>query len=174
MTHHAPNSPTTSAASSSTISSTTTTSPQPPATPPWLVQWDSSFSPAGAGIGITISRPNCLPTVEASIPVYATDATRAEALGPPTAALLLGSLPSAEVHFIGDSQYIVNVIDRLTLPEDLHIYHCAELCRDLLSDRLIRATWVPRDLNERCDSLAKQARDTSHLAVQCAPEVFHL
>ncbi len=55
----------------------------------WEVRWDGSFGQdTGAGIGVTISRDG-LTILEASIPVYATDATRCESLGPAIASLLL-------------------------------------------------------------------------------------
>ena len=59
----------------------------------WEVRWDGSFGQStGAGLGVTIAREGEV-ILRASIPVYATDATRCEALGPAIASLLLQRLP---------------------------------------------------------------------------------
>ena len=55
----------------------------------WTVRWDGSFSSGRAGVGLTLGYPETPPVLRASVPVVAADATRAEALGPPLAALLL-------------------------------------------------------------------------------------
>ena len=74
----------------------------------WEVMWDGSFG-EGAGIGITIARDGRL-ILRAAIPVYATDATRCEALGPALAALLLARLPWKFVRFKGDSHTVVRLL----------------------------------------------------------------
>ena len=41
----------------------------------WVVQWDGSHMPCGASIGLTIHQQNCPPTITASVPIHARDAT---------------------------------------------------------------------------------------------------
>ena len=61
----------------------------------------------------------------------ASDADHTEALGPPIAALLLALLPPGQVHFIGDSQHVVDLLTGRYTPGDLFSYHCVQLTRDL-------------------------------------------
>lgn len=55
----------------------------------WNVRWDGSFNGQCAGLGITISLDGHAPCVKLSVPVYASDATRCEALGPALASLIM-------------------------------------------------------------------------------------
>ena len=87
------------------------------------------------------------PSLHAAIPVWAADATHVEALGPPIAALLLSTLPTADILFIGDSSHVIDCISSRLRPPDLFLHHCTEMCRDLLPNRLITTAWVPQDLN---------------------------
>lgn len=57
----------------------------------WVIDWDGSFDGSKAGLGITLAIDNSI-ILKASVPVYATDATRCEALGPALAALFLERL----------------------------------------------------------------------------------
>ena len=99
-----------------------------------------------AGVGITIARPGNSALVSASVPVKGTDATRVEALGPPLAALLVTTrLPMGRVAFFGDSAYVVNLLAAIMVPCELYLFNCRELTRDLLSDRSLTATCIPRD-----------------------------
>ena len=84
--------------------------------------------------------------VSASVPLKGTDAMCVEALGPPLAALLVTThLLLGKVAFFGDSAYVVNLLVATTVPRDLYLFICWELTRDLLSDRLFTATWIPQD-----------------------------
>ena len=74
------------------------------------MRWDGSFGQVdGAGIGVTIARDGHT-ILAASIPVYATDATRCESLGPAIASLLLSRLPVKRVEFKGDSMTVVRLL----------------------------------------------------------------
>ena len=84
--------------------------------------------------------------VSASEPVKGTDAMCVKALGPPLAALLVTThLPPGRVDFFHDSAYVVNLLAATMVPCDLYLFNCWELTRDLLSDRLFTATWIPKD-----------------------------
>ena len=75
--------------------------------PQWIVRWDGSFTGTKAGLGLTFQLagdPICL---KLSVPVYATDATRCEALGPALAALVLSRFAIGNVQFYGDSLTVV-------------------------------------------------------------------
>ena len=97
-------------------------------------------------MGNTIAHPGGPALVSASVPVKGTDATCAEALGPPLAALLVTThLLTGRVAFFGNSAYVVNLLAATTVPSDLYLFNCQELTRDLLADRSFTATWIPRD-----------------------------
>ena len=64
-----------------------------------VVRWDGSFGPEGAGIGISISEVDGQGIATFGVPVFATDATRCEALGPALAALLLSRLGACTIWF---------------------------------------------------------------------------
>ena len=126
----------------------------------WEVGWDGSFQPnlGAAGVGITFSRPGGAPLVSFSVPVYALDATRTEALGPALANLLLVAWFSpSRICFRGDSAYVVGLLDRSRRPSNIWYFNCLELTRDLLTGWVYRAIWVPRELNAILDLLARQA-----------------
>ena len=113
--------------------------------------------PFNTSINLTLSRPNQQPALQASIPVWATDATCMEALGPPFVALLLRTPPPSDVLFISNNNTVVDCIASRTSPLDIFLYHCTELCRDLLPHRLLLSAWITRKLNAHCDSLARHA-----------------
>jgi hypothetical protein len=73
------------------------------------VFWDGSVS-TGAGIGITLGYVGEGTLATFSIPVFATDATRCESLGPALASLLLTRLPKGPVVFRGDSLTVVKLL----------------------------------------------------------------
>ena len=98
------------------------------------------------------------PSLHAAIPIWAADATRVKALGPPIVALLLSTLPAADILFIGDSSHVIDCISGRSRPPNLFLHHCTEMCRDLLPNYLITTAWIPRDLNTICNALARQAR----------------
>ena len=113
--------------------------------------------------------------MQATIPIWATDATRVEALGPPLVALLLSTLPPGDVLFIGNRSTVVDCISSHIRPPDIFLYHCTELCRDLLPHCLLLSAWIPHELNAHCNSLAHHARidglqlasdDLQHLLLQ--------
>ena len=79
--------------------------------------------------------------------IWAADATHVKALGPPIAALLLSTLPAADILFIGDSSHVIDCISNRCRPPDLFLYHCIEMCRNLLPNCLITTAWVPREVN---------------------------
>lgn len=88
----------------------------------WEIQWDGSFDGTRAGLGITLSLEGNI-ILKASVPVYATDATRCEALGPALAALLLERLQWTEVTLKGDSMTVVRLLRLECLPEDVWLYN---------------------------------------------------
>lgn len=73
------------------------------------VLWDGSFG-EGAGIGITLGYRGEDVFATFAVPVFATDATRCEALGPALASLLLTRLPVGPVRFRGDSMSVVRLL----------------------------------------------------------------
>lgn len=82
----------------------------------------------------------------ASVPVKGTDAMCIEALGPPlTTPLVTTHLLPGRVAFFGDSAYVANLLVATTVPHDLYLFNCQKLTRDLLSDRLFTAVWLPQD-----------------------------
>ena len=90
--------------------------------------------------------------------IWAANATHVETLGPPIAALLLSTLPAADILFISDSSHVIDCISSRCIPPDSFLYHCTEMCHDLLPNCLITTAWVPQDVNTICDALARQAR----------------
>ena len=61
----------------------------------WTIYWDGSFDGNKAGVGIWLSRGTDY--IKISCPVWATDATRCESLGPALASLLLARLGKCTV-----------------------------------------------------------------------------
>ncbi len=99
----------------------------------WEVCWDGSFGlgVGQAGIGITIARADCV-ILKAAVPVYATDATRCEALGPALASLLLSRLPWKHVRFKGDSHTVVRLLRQEFQPQDIWLYNATQITLDVL------------------------------------------
>ena len=84
---------------------------------------------------MVLSKADDPPLLRASIPVCASDAHRAEALGPAVAALLIvTAAPRARgrVMFRGDSAQVVRLLERSAPLSDLFLYNCRELVTDLL------------------------------------------
>lgn len=73
------------------------------------VYWDGSFG-EGAGIGITMGYAGEEMFAKFAVPVFATDATCCEALGPALASLLMTRLPTGPVIFRGDSMTVVRLL----------------------------------------------------------------
>ena len=121
----------------------------------WEVRWDGSFG-AGAGIGITIARDDRL-ILKAAVPVFASDATRCEALGPALAALLLARLPWKFVRFKGDSHTVVRLLRQECRVDDIWLYNAIKIALDLLRGGHVEVTWIPRSENQVCDTLAREA-----------------
>ena len=122
---------------------------------------------------MVLSKADDPPLLRASIPVRASDAHRAEALGPAVAALLIvTAAPRARgrVLFCGDSAQVVRLLERLAPVSDLFLYNCRELVTDLLRGWGVRAEWIPRSQNSECDALANLARDTGVVSLD-APSV---
>lgn len=131
----------------------------------YRAMWDGSFQPScGCGIGVQIFKNNEL-IVSVSAPVSTDDATRCEALGPVLICLLLSRLGPGYVHVYGDSKYVCGLLDGQYKASDVQLYNCSEIVRDTLKFWKVRVTWIPRDQNSECDSLARLA------VVQQAPQV---
>lgn len=75
----------------------------------WTIEWDGSFNGVKAGVGVVIKRGD-LVVLEVSVPVYASDASRCEALGPALAALLLSRVGWTSVKLRGDSLLVVKLL----------------------------------------------------------------
>ena len=106
--------------------------------------------------------------LQAAVPVWGSDATRVEALGPPLVALLLtGLLDLGPVAFHGDSAHVVCLLAGEYDPRDLHLFNCVSLTRDLLTGWPHTTTWNPHAENSACDALAREAAQpgTVHLEV---------
>ena len=86
----------------------------------------------GANISIVTLQPNQLPFHMASIPVITLDADRTEALGLPIATLILVLVPPVLAVFVGDSQYIVNLLSGNRSLGNLFIFYQVELTKDLM------------------------------------------
>lgn len=90
-----------------------------------------------------------------SVPVRASDATRCEALGPVLISLLLSVLNRGYICFKGDSKYVCGLLDSTYRSDDVQLYNCSEIVRDVLSNWWLHVTWIPREQNSRCDLLAR-------------------
>ena len=96
-----------------------------------------------------------------------------EALGPPLAALLLSTLPPGDILFIGNSSTVVDCISSHIHPTDLLLYHCTELCHDLLLHHLLLPAWISHKLNVHCNALACHAC-TEGLQLTTTDDLYHL
>ncbi len=65
------------------------------------------------------------PCIRLSVPVYASDATRCEALGPALAALVLARFGRGQVYFKGDSKTVVSLLRQEYLPSDIWLYNAS-------------------------------------------------
>lgn len=95
--------------------------------------------------------------LELRVPVGGTDATRVEALGPPIVALTLAHFDPGFVHLYGDSKFVCSTLNMVYRASDVVLYNCSQLFLDVLSAWKIRVRWIPRNENQRCDTLAKEA-----------------
>lgn len=116
----------------------------------YVCHWDGSFSESSAGIGITIAIDGTL-TLSLGVPVKASDATRTESLGPALIGLVLNVFPKGDVHMYGDSKVVVGQLNKESPCNDVMLFNCAELCRDVLEGWNLRVTWIPRLENTVCD-----------------------
>ena len=82
-----------------------------------------------------------------SVPISAYDAQRTEALGPALGSLLVSTLNISRVIFIGDSKYVVGLINREFHAHEMFLYNCIQLVFDLLYPIHCRAQWIGRDFN---------------------------
>ena len=88
----------------------------------------------GANISIVTLQPNQPPFHMVSIPVIMLDADRTEALGLPIATLILALVPPVLAVFVGDSQYIVNLLSSNRSSGDLFMFYRVELTKDLMGN----------------------------------------
>ena len=141
----------------------------------WDIWWDGSYHPDGlAGLGITLGRAGAPPMLQAAVPIWGSDATRVEALGPPLAALLLtGLLDPGPVAFHGDSAHVVCLLAGEDDPRDLHLFNCVSLTRDLLTGWTHTATWHPHAENSACDALAREAAQSGTVHLEVGEFCFH-
>ena len=95
------------------------------------------------------------PLLSVGVPVLAHDASRAEALGPALAALLLQALPAKPVVFEGDSWFVVQLLNREAPARDIFLFNCSELVFDLVHRWTYQARWIPCEQNAACDALAR-------------------
>ncbi len=83
--------------------------------------------------------------LRAAVPVYASDATRCEALGPALAALLLARLPRKCERFKGDSHTVVRLLRQECLSHDIWLYNATQITLDLLDGIQTVVEWIPRE-----------------------------
>lgn len=90
----------------------------------------------GAGIGLTLRflRSDDL-IASFSVPTKTKDAQRTEVLGPTLAALVSSTMAGGQFWIEGDSQYVIGLLDKRYLPNDMFLYNCVELVRDLMGSR---------------------------------------
>ena len=50
--------------------------------------------------------------------------------------------------FVGDNQHVVDLLSSCRALDDLFLFYCIELTRDLIGNCEFQATSVPRDLND--------------------------
>ena len=90
-------------------------------------------------------------------------------LGPTFAALLASTFSAPRLYIEGDSQYVIGAINKLYMVNDLFLFNCTELIKDLLGNsRHFLACWIPRDQNSVCDRLARQAVETKEISCHIA------
>ncbi len=79
-------------------------------------------------------------------------------LGPAFAALVLSTMDCRVVTIEGDSSYVIGLLEKQFLTQDIFLYNCVEIIRDLFGNKTsYTARWIPRANNSVCDALAKQA-----------------
>ncbi len=120
-----------------------------------VVRWDGSFGEEGAGIGITISEVDGTSIAQFAVPVYASDATRCEALGPALASLLLARLRTCKVWLQGDSLTVCRLLRKEVVPEDVWLFNATSITLDMLAGSSMHVSWIPRAQNCVCDELAR-------------------
>ena len=107
------------------------------------------------------------------VPVTVRDATRAEALSPALASVLLlvvSPRRPGRVHFVGDSEAVTSLLNRCEPPRGIFLYDCREIVGDALTGWGMHAFWVLWVLNAECDALANSARVSRELSF--APSVL--
>ncbi len=123
----------------------------------------------GAGVGVRMVDKDGNEFAQLAIPTKTTDAQRTECLGPVLACLFIQSLAFSKVDFYGDSKYVVGLLNREFVPVDYFLSSCVELVSDILASRIhYKATWIPREENSACDSLARKAVNTKCISVECS------
>lgn len=123
-----------------------------------------------SGIGITLQLSGSEPFAKFSVPLTVKDAQRAEMCGPTLGALLLSTLPPAQVVIEGDSKYIIGLLNRKWPPKESYFMNATQLCLDQLKGWEKCCTWIPRDLNSTCDALARAAVANQVVEVWCNDE----
>jgi hypothetical protein len=83
-------------------------------------------------------------------------------------AATVGALAASIIHakyiyFEGDSSYICGLLGGIYNPSDMFFYNCLEVAKDLLHPAFIHASWISRNLNGVCDSLARTAASEKEL-----------
>ena len=122
----------------------------------YVAYWDGSFQQEGAGLGVEVFlEDTCVFSI--SVPVIASDATRCEALGPVLISMLMSRFAGGCLTLRGDSKYVCNLLNCETSSQDVHLYNCSQLVRDMLSKWWIQVEWIRRERNSRCDALARRA-----------------
>ena len=120
-----------------------------------------------------ISRPatDNLPPSPAEYYVFVKTATRAEALGSLLMVLLPFMLPAtSHCHFINDSRFVIDMFNCCSSPAYLYYYHCHELGCDSMGTCLLQASWVPKEFNEECYTLARAAAISGTIALTSIAE----
>ena len=87
--------------------------------------------------------------------MYASDATRCEALGPALASILISRFCGCNVWFEGDSAVVCKLLRQEALPSDVWLYNATQITLDMLTDCSVEVTWIPREQNGVCDRLAR-------------------
>ena len=128
----------------------------------------------GAGIGVTLGYGHSAELIASfSLPTKTKDAQRTEMLGPTFGALICSTFTGRHFRVEGDSSYVMGLLGRQYLPNDMFLFNCLELIRDLLgAGKFIDPSWIPRANNSVCDALARQAVLTAEPALVIYSPLF--